>query len=56
MADSGEEKVIVFTADIPEKIAKKFDDIAKKEIRSRAAHLRWLVEQHVTKREKLPPF
>ena len=40
-------KVIVFTTDIDEADAKKFDKIAEKNLRSRAAHLEFIVLKEI---------
>jgi len=40
-------KEIVFTADIEEDIAKKFDKIAEKNLRSRAAHLEFIIRKEI---------
>lgn len=40
-----QEKLVVFTADIPEFYAEIFDDWAKENLRSRQAHLRFVIQE-----------
>ena len=44
--------VIVFTTDIDEKMAKKFDKIAEKNLRSRAAHLEFIIRKEIEYHEE----
>jgi hypothetical protein len=40
-------KAIVFTTDIDEVTARKFDKIAEKNLRSRAAHLEFVIRKEI---------
>ncbi len=46
-----EDKKVVFTTDVDEDIADRFDEVAKEACRSRASHLLYLVIQEAKKKE-----
>ena len=45
-------KPVVFSADIEKHIADKFDEIAEKNLRSRAAHLEYIILKEVEYHEE----
>ena len=45
------ENLVVFTTDIEESKADIFDEIARKNFRSRAAHLKYLIEKEIGESE-----
>jgi len=47
-----EPKMIVFATDVEESMAEAFDLIARKNHRSRAAHLKFVVEQEILRHEE----